>query len=457
MNKNSLKYKWLRLSTLIISFTYLIFSTLLIYFTSLYLKDLEERALDRSLEELQHIYETQPINTISRNDIITSLYDEQTMILYTRSGNIVSTEPTDQLSGLPIDFVPVSDKVITSLETGDGNFLVGRSNIDTMYWNGYLTVIHPLDNYYLIIRTMVLIALIIGFLSILFTSIVSYFFSTQMVKPIRSIANQLKRIEGEGVSERLSLSTDTEETDYMVTSFNNMMDSLEESFNQQKQFVEDASHELRTPLQIIQGHLKLINRWGKNDPKILEESLNISIDELHRINKLVEELLLLTKNNPRQLEEVETVNIIDEINSRVDSMRKIHPDYHFAVEHSDESIPFKINNHHLEQLLLIFLDNAVKYDTEYKYIITKTEKYNEYFDIIIMDHGIGIPEEDLENVFNRFYRVDKSRSRQQGGNGLGLSIGKKLIENYKGKVWFESEEGNFTKVIIRFPLNEGNS
>ena len=74
-----------------------------------------------------------------------------------------------------------------------------------------------------------------------------------------------------------------------------------------------------------------------------------------------------------------------------------------------------------------------------------------------MDHGIGIPEEDLENVFNRFYRVDKSRSRQQGGNGLGLSIGKKLIENYKGKVWFESEEGNFTKVIIRFPLNIGNS
>src|SRR5699024_5809608 len=167
MNKNSLKYKWLRLSTLIISFTYLIFSTLLIYFTSLYLKDLAERALDRSLEELQHIYETQPINTISRNDIITSLYDEQTMILYTRSGNIVSTEPNDQLRGLPIDFVPVSDKVITSLETGDGNFLVGRSNIDTMYWNGYLTVIHPLDNYYLIIRTMVLIALIIGFLSIL--------------------------------------------------------------------------------------------------------------------------------------------------------------------------------------------------------------------------------------------------------------------------------------------------
>src|SRR5699024_12329454 len=100
------------------------------------------------------------------------------MILYTRSGNIVSTEPTDQLSGLPIEFVSVSDKVITSLETGDGDFLLGRSNIDTMYWNGYLTVIHPLDNYYLIIRTIVLIALFIGFLSILFTSTVRYLLSS---------------------------------------------------------------------------------------------------------------------------------------------------------------------------------------------------------------------------------------------------------------------------------------
>jgi two-component system sensor histidine kinase ArlS len=454
MDRNSLKYKWLRLSTLIISFTYLIFSTLLIYFTSLYLRDLEERALDRSLDELQHIYESQPINTISRNDILTSLYDEQTMILYTRSGNIVSTEPAGDVADFAVDFIPVSDDVITTLETEDGNYLVGRSNIDSMYWSGFLTVIHPLDNYYLIIRTMVMIALLIGFLSILFTSIVSYFFSTQMVKPIRSIANQLKRIEGEGVSERLSLKTDTEETDYMVTSFNNMMDSLEESFNQQKQFVEDASHELRTPLQIIQGHLKLINRWGKDDPQVLNESLQISIDELHRINKLVEELLLLTKNNPRQLEEIESINIVEEINSRVSTMKKVHPDYHFAVEHTHDDIQFKINNHHFEQLLLIFLDNAVKYDTGHKYIITSTEKHEDHFDITIMDHGIGIPEEDLENVFNRFYRVDKSRSRQQGGNGLGLSIARKLIENYKGSVWFESEEGNFTKVIIRFPLNK---
>src|SRR5699024_11279563 len=81
------------------------------------------------------------------------------------------------------------------------------------------------------------------------------------------------------------------------------------------------------------------------------------------------------------------------------------------------------------------------YDTQNKHIIVTTEKKEDYFDISIIDHGIGIPEGETEAIFNRFYRVDKSRSRQQGGNGLGLSIAKKLIENYKGNVWLESVEG----------------
>lgn len=80
-----------------------------------------------------------------------------------------------------------------------------------------------------------------------------------------------------------------------------------------------------------------------------------------------------------------------------------------------------INSYHLEQMLIIFLDNAIKYDTGNKHIIVTTEQKDAHFDITILDHGIGIPEDEIESIFNRFYRVDKSRSRHQGGNGLGLS------------------------------------
>jgi len=452
MNRNSLKYRWLRLSTLIITITYLIFSSLLIYFTSVYLKDQENRSLKRSLEELESLYESQPINTIGQNEIYSSLYDRQKMILYTQGGDVVYSATTGVPMDLESEFEPVQEQETSQMETDDSSYLIGRVNIDSQYWNGYLSVIHPLDSYNSVIRMMMFIAIIVGFLSILFTSIISYFFSTQMVKPIRSIANQLKRIESEGFSERLKLKTNTEETDYMVDSFNHMMDTLEESYNQQKQFVEDASHELRTPLQIIQGHLKLISRWGKHKPEVLDESLDISIDELRRINKLVEELLLLTKNDGKMNENREEIDINQEVRSRVNSMQKIHQDYTFSLDLDPSPIRFMINSYHVEQMLIIFLDNAIKYDTQNKHIIVTTEKKEDYFDISIMDHGIGIPDGEIESIFNRFYRVDKSRSRQQGGNGLGLSIAKKLIENYKGNVWLESDEGKFTKVTIRFPI-----
>ena len=195
MNRNSLKYRWLRLSTLIITITYLIFSSLLIYFTSVYLKDQEDRSLKRSLEELESLYESQPINTIGQNEIYSSLYDRQKMILYTQGGDVVYSATTGVPMDLESEFEPVYEQEISQMETDDSSYLLGRVNIDSQYWNGYLSVIHPLDSYNSVIRMMMFISIIVGFLSILFTSIISYFFSTQMVKPIRSIANQLKRIE----------------------------------------------------------------------------------------------------------------------------------------------------------------------------------------------------------------------------------------------------------------------
>src|SRR5699024_3685952 len=109
-----------------------------------------------------------------------------------------------------------------------------------------------------------------------------------------------------------------------------MMFELEESFNQQSQFVEDASHELRTPLQNIQGHLNLIQRWGKKDAAILEESLDISLEEMTRITKLAEELLLLTKDNNNSKEnETESVEINQEITTRIKSLIQLHQDYVF--------------------------------------------------------------------------------------------------------------------------------
>ena len=239
------------------------------------------------------------------------------------------------------------------------------------------------------------------------------------------MSNKMQQIRRDGFQEKVELTTNYEETDNLIVTFNAMMYQLEESFNQQRQFVEDASHELRTPLQIIQGHLNLIQRWGKKDAAILEESLDISLEEMNRITKLVEELLLLTKDNTNtKFKELENVEINHEISSRIKSLEQLHQDYTFEFEPYAKPINIKIDRYQLEQVLIIFIDNAMKYDQINKYIHIQTNLKNKQISIEITDHGVGIPKEDIEFIFDRFYRVDKSRSRKLGGNGLGLSIAK---------------------------------
>lgn len=448
----SLRSQWLKLSILIITITYLLFSSLLIYATSVYLNDQEYRSVSRSLSDVSSLYENQPFNSISEREIYTSLYDNQQMGLYTLSGEEVYRWPVRSTLDIDTDFEATVNPVIERRSIDGEDHLVGTRMLQSDYWHGYVTVVHPLNEYNTIIRMMLFIATIIGFLSITFTSIISYFFSIQMVKPIGKFTGQLKKNENQGFAERLDLKTNIVETDYMIESFNNMMSALEESYNQQKQFVEDASHELRTPLQIIQGHLQLINRWGRNSPEVLDESLGISIEELKRINKLVEELLLLTKNEGEGSLLNEYINLNDEITSRLDSLDKVHPDYTFEAKLEQGRVMYPINNYHFEQMLIIFLDNAIKFDTENKHITVSSETADDgSIEIQITDSGIGIPKEEIDQVFNRFYRVDKSRSRDQGGNGLGLSIAKKIVELYRGTVWISSTEGESTTVHIKFP------
>lgn len=448
----SLRSQWLKLSILIITITYLLFSSLLIYATSVYLKDQEYRSVSRSLSDVSSLYENQPFNSISEREIYTSLYDNQQMGLYTLSGEEVYRWPVRSTLDIDTDFETTVNPVIERRSIDGEDHLVGTRMLQSDYWHGYVTVVHPLNEYNTIIRMMLFIATIIGFLSITFTSIISYFFSIQMVKPIGKFTGQLKKNENQGFAERLDLKTNIVETDYMIESFNNMMSALEESYNQQKQFVEDASHELRTPLQIIQGHLQLINRWGRNSPEVLDESLGISIEELKRINKLVEELLLLTKNEGEGSLLNEYINLNDEITSRLDSLDKVHPDYTFEAKLEQGRVMYPINNYHFEQMLIIFLDNAIKFDTENKHITVSSETADDgSIEIQITDSGIGIPKEEIDQVFNRFYRVDKSRSRDLGGNGLGLSIAKKIVELYRGTVWISSAEGESTTVHIKFP------
>ena len=235
-----------------------------------------------------------------------------------------------------------------------------------------------------------------------------------------------------------------------------MIDRMRTYIEQQEQFVEDVSHELRTPVAIIEGHLSMLNRWGKDDPEILEESLSASMQEIKRMKDLVQEMLDLSR--AKQVDIYygnETCQAKEVVNQVFNNFKLLYPDFMFVM---DDDLPrertLQIYRNHFEQILIIILDNAVKYSLDRKEIHVSISSNMKELEIAIQDFGEGIPVEDLQKVFNRFYRVDKARARTKGGNGLGLSIAYQLLESYKGRITVESSLGQGTIFRIYVPIIE---
>lgn len=446
MKSSSLKTKWTIITTTITFIIIMVFSLLIIFFMGMTLKSEESINARTTLIKASNLFKSQNIGELSIAEVDGVLNRNQHLILYDAIGNQRLVYPESKI--LP-EFKPVTRAELSEEIVNNERSYITRTPIHTDYVDGYITIVHSLNRYEETIQFMTILASVFGVMALFVTAMISYLFSNQITKPIRRLSVQMKQIQRDGFQQQLTMPTSYYETDDMIETFNNMMTQLEEVFNSQKQFVEDASHELRTPLQIIQGHLNLINRWGKNDPEILKESLNISLDEMNRITKLVEELLLLTKEDKVLPDATEQVDVNAEIESRVYSLKALHPEYKLEV-YTKKLRPINISRYQFEQMLLIFLDNAIKYDTINKHIVVRTYMKNRKVQIEIIDHGQGIPKDSLNSVFDRFYRVDKSRARNMGGNGLGLSIAKKIIESNHGTVRIESEENKYTRVIITF-------
>ncbi len=453
IKRRKLKYKWMMITTLITFTTILLFCLIIIFFLKDTLRNSELDEAERSSSDIANLFHSKSLDQISPLDLNASLENFQEVIIFDDRGKkLIQTSNENAINYDKKVDINHPERIHIHKSHGI-NYLIITEPIHSKDFSGYSVLIHSLQNYDNLVRSLYIVALAFGLIATIITAGISYIFSSQITKPIVTMSNKMNQIRRDGFQNKLELTTNYEETDNLIVTFNDMMYQIEESFNQQRQFVEDASHELRTPLQIIQGHLNLIQRWGKKDPEVLEESLDISIEEVNRITKLVEELLMLTKDRVNSnVLECENVDINNEIQTRVKSLRQLHPKYTFETELTSKPIHLKINRHQFEQLLLIFLDNAMKYDTDNKYITITTQLKNKLVSIEITDHGMGIPKADLKFIFDRFYRVDKSRARSQGGNGLGLSIAQKIVQLNGGTIEVSSEVQSFTTFKIQFPL-----
>lgn len=283
----------------------------------------------------------------------------------------------------------------------------------------------------------------------------AYFISRLISKPIEQIHDIIASINEDNIdSKRLIIPKKNDEFAVVSQQFNELLDKISFYISQQKHFVEDVSHELRTPVAIVEGHLKLLNRWGKDDPEVLEESLEASLAEIKRMKTLVQEMLDLSRA-PQVREQYKdaTAEVVDTLTQIVSNFKVLYPDFTFVFDiDSKADLLSPIYRNHFEQVIIILLDNAVKYSTNRKEIIVSLSTVADQVEIGIQDFGMGLSEEDKKKVFSRFYRVDKARSRERGGNGLGLSIAKELIEGYNGSISLTSHLDQGTVFKVKLPI-----
>ena len=200
----------------------------------------------------------------------------------------------------------------------------------------------------------------------------AYFISRLISKPIEQIHDIIASINEDNIdSKRLIIPKKNDEFAVVSQQFNELLDKISFYISQQKHFVEDVSHELRTPVAIVEGHLKLLNRWGKDDPEVLEESLEASLAEIKRMKTLVQEMLDLSRA-PQVREQYKdaTTEVVDTLTQIVSNFKVLYPDFTFVFDiDSKADLLSPIYRNHFEQVIIILLDNAVKYSTNRKEII----------------------------------------------------------------------------------------
>ena len=240
------------------------------------------------------------------------------------------------------------------------------------------------------------------------------------------------------------------------TALNGLLERIRASYKQQSQFVSDASHELRTPIAVVQGYVNVLDRWGKADTAILEESIEAIKNEANHMQKLVEQLLFLARGDSNRQ------NLDMQVHDLNSIMREVYEEPLMIDENHvyrfEESGNMQVYGDcdMLKQSARILIDNAAKYTKQGGEILIRVGAWKDGSPFYgIQDNGIGMSEQDVAHAFDRFYRADSVRNSKTGGTGLGLSIAKWIIDRHQGYYDIVSREGLGTRFSVVFP-NVGN-
>lgn len=314
----------------------------------------------------------------------------------------------------------------------------------------YIQVYEDLKNQYFFLKLLFVMMAVSDVIGVLVSFFAGYFITGRALRPVDYMVREVHAIDEKKLNKRLSISGNNDELSMLAATFNDMLDRLEDYFKRQNAFISNVSHELRTPLSVLKGYIELIDRWGKDNKDVLEESIGALKKEEQEMEILIERLLMLARGDNKTLNiNKKLFNVYELIAEIVRDAKVIFNEKSIEI-FCHKNLEVNADRNLIKELLRIILDNALKYTDIDGNIKIYAEEVDKNVAVIIKDDGIGIPEEEIPYVFDRFYRVDKARSKETGGMGLGLSIAKLIVELHGGSIEVKSKlnEGSEFKITI---------
>lgn len=456
-------------SKLIISFTLIMIATILSIklFVNTIFKDSFEKYVDDSNKvevnhliefDLKNLYTNESWNTefienlgieAIRKGIAIEIYDKNDNKVWSvfEDEKVLSDKTLNDISknmkSIEKQWDNYFEELKVDINDDEGNILVGYAYI------GHYASTYYMENDVEFFNAINRIIIIIGVISISSIIIISIIISRSIAKPISKVSKMTKYIGEGNYKNKLNYKSNIMEIDDLINSINKLSNELNDQENLRKQLTGDIAHELRTPLTSIKGHLDaiILGIWEPTN-----ERLNSINEEVKRITNLVDELRKLAKfDSGKDNLNKEIVNLKNYIKSIAYNYEGKALEKNIVIKYQLENIEALIDKEKFAQVIINILSNAIKYNNGNNEIYIKVFKKNNSINISIKDSGIGIPKSEYKNIFERFYRLDKSRGANEKGAGVGLTIAKSIVNAHGGEIEVYSEINKGSEFIISLP------
>ncbi len=381
-----------------------------------------------------------PINT---EDTYVKVTDEHSNKRFYSPGakNFIAKKPEQVSERFHIPFAPA-----VVYAKGEGLLYYRSSHkkfIHSEIWISLSNVVNTILSVISVVIIVLAICLLLGFVW------VSYVTKrlTQPLEELQTTAHEQSQ-SVKNIEALLPVPNHPKEVHDLTISFNELLQSIIDNNHKEKEFISNASHELRTPIAAIRGHISLVKRRGKDHPELIETSLHYIDDESAKMQSLVNELLQLSRAD-RGEQKLSYFDLVTVVNETAEE-EKVVLSQDIKVETPEKAIVYA-NSTHIAQILSILLENAGKYSPKNSTIICKISSTNNSTTMSVIDHGVGVSDEDKKHIFDRFYRSDRAHSSDTAGNGLGLSIAQQLasLNNVKLSVTDVSPHGSSFNVLFK--------